>query len=105
VFVYLFFALLIFVGSHYTLAALVSGATGVLIGYLFSSGYIFEQKGSFLLFVAMFSLMYFTNIVIQSVILGTFATNAYVSGLIATAVTAVLSFVIQRTLIFRGNDV
>ena len=101
--VYLLFALFIYAGVHYTLATLIAGALGVVIGYFTMSRWVFRtrRRKRFVHFSLLFTAMYFLSIAIQTVVLRTVIANEYVAGAIALVVTSGISFLVNRYLVFR----
>ena len=101
--VYLLFALFIFIGLHYTLATLVAGALGVVVGYFTMSRWVFRsrRRKRFVHFTLLFIAMYFLSIGIQTLILRWVIANEYVAGAVALLVTSAISFLVNRYLVFR----
>lgn len=42
---YLAFALLLYLGLHYTLATLIGGTAGLIVGYCTTGGFVFGHSG------------------------------------------------------------
>lgn len=100
---YLVFAIMIFLGLHYTLATFIGGASSVILGFFMMSGFVFktDRSGRFLPFVILFLLLYLANIGIQWSLHQVGITNDYIAGAIALVIAVLLSFFANRHLVFR----
>lgn len=94
------FSILVWCGLHYSIATLLGGSVGVLIGFNLHEKFVFSRsgRGRFILFVIIFALMYGLNIAIQS--MARTHWNVYISGAIASFSCTPISYVLNRTFVF-----
>ena len=94
------FSLLLQLGVHYTWATLLGGISAMLAGYKFLKKMVFKDKSkhAFVKFILIFVTMYFINIFTQFVARKTL--NPYIAGAVASLVCAVLSYFLNRKLVF-----
>ncbi len=102
-FSYSVYAVCIALGLAYFVANLVSLVCGICVGFQAHKRLVFKQSGrfSFLYFVVVWAVLYFFNITFIGWLLAR-GLNAYVAGALAIPPTTVLSYVMQRLLVFRG---
>jgi putative flippase GtrA len=102
-FSYGIYALCIWFGMAYFVANLVSLVCGIAVGFQAHKRLVFKTAGrwSFLYFVAVWAVLYFFNIALIGWLMGR-GLNAYVAGALALPPTTVLSYGLQRLLVFRG---
>ena len=100
---YLVFALLLFLGIHYTLATLLGGITGLVVGYHTTGGFVFRYRGEsrWLRFIAAFIVIYLLNIGTQRALRPHL--DPYLSGAIGTLVSVLVSFALNRWFVFRAD--
>ncbi len=102
-FAYLLLAVFLFFGAHYTLATFMAGVLPILSGYFLHKNYVFlSNKGNFYLYVAIFSVIYLSNISIQYVFL-LFYDNGYFAGLFSTVICCPLSFCLMKYSVFSSE--
>lgn len=99
---YSVFALLILVGAHYAVAALLSTICGVLFNFRTTGRFVFENRDSSLLlrFVGVYAICYVTGVLLLRL-----SRALGVDILLAAAVLAfpmaVFSYTLNRLLVFR----
>ncbi len=97
------FALLIFLKFHYALAVLLSTILGVLFNFKTTGRLVFESKENGLIFkfVGVYAIIY----VINTASLGVFnfyRVNMYLAGAVMILPMAMLAFVLNKSLVFKG---
>lgn len=98
---YLAFALLLFLGLHYTLATLIGGAAGLTVGYYTTGGFVFGHSGGnrWLRFIATFAVIYLLNIGVQHFLRRHL--DPYLSGALGTFASLLASFALNKWFVFR----
>lgn len=99
---YFFF---LFVGASPSISLLLSTILGVLFNFKTIGILVFKNRNNKLLFrfFLCYGLMYLLNIVFMNSISYYFAFNDYITGGIVLPITAVMSFFIQKTYVFKKN--
>ena len=105
-FSYAVYALCIALGMVYFVANLVALLCGICVGFQAHKRFVFKvaSKYSFAYFVGGWAVLYFFNIALIGWLM-TFGLNAYVAGALALPPTTVLSYLLQRLVVFRGVPV
>jgi putative flippase GtrA len=105
-FSYGIYALCIAMGMAYFIANLVALVCGICVGFQAHKRLVFKTAGrySFLYFVAVWAVLYFFNISLIGWLMAR-GLDAYIAGALALPPTTVLSYGLQRLLVFRGNSV
>jgi len=101
IFGYSVFALLIFIGLHYTLAVFLATCLGVLFNFKTIGSIVFKNSNNRLIFrfVGVYVVQYFANIgLIKLFLLLSF--NIYLAGAFSTFFCAVLSYLLNKHLVF-----
>ncbi len=96
------YALFVFMGMSYPLALLLSTCLGALFNFKTIGKMVFANANNerFLKFVAVYAGIYLFNIaLIKS--LESFTSNLYFAGLIVMIPAAILSFVLNKYVVFR----
>lgn len=95
------YALLVFMGLNYALSNLCSLVLGILFSFRTQAAFVFKNsgRGLFWRYVAVWTVLYFSNILMISGLIR-LGGNAYTAGAIAIVPTAVLSFFLQKYLVF-----
>jgi len=98
---YSVFALLIFVGLHYTLAVLISTCAGVLFNFKTTGKIVFNSTDNTLLFkfILVYCVLYFINILMLKIFL-VMQINLYAGGAIAIMPMAILAFFLNKRFVF-----
>jgi putative flippase GtrA len=112
IFGYSCYAGLLFIGLHYSLAALFGTLLGIAFNYLTTSRYVFNttpvhiSRG--IRFVLVYSLQYFINVSCLW-LLEQLGFNPYVSGLILIIPMAIVSYLLLNHLVYNekptGQDI
>lgn len=98
---YSVYAICIYIGIHYTLAALISTCCGVLFNFKTTGSIVFNNFNNRLLpkFLGTYAFLYCMNIMIIK-LLQPF-TNNYVAGFVAVIFSAAIGFIINKYLVFK----
>jgi len=112
VFGYSCYAGLLFIGLHYSLAALFGTLLGIAFNYLSTSRYVFNTAPANISrgirFVLVYSLLYFINVLCLW-LLEQLGFNPYVSGLLLILPMAVVSYLLLNYLVYNkkpsGQDI
>ena len=101
---YCAFALLIFVGIHYSLAVVISTIAGILFNFKTTGVLVFKNKDNRLIFkfVAVYAIICSLNILLLK-IAKIFGLNLYFAGFVTTCIMAVLSFGLNKNWVFKKN--
>ncbi len=98
----LLFMLLLYLGFGVALGSALALAAGVLVSYATQGSIVFRHRslGAFVRFVLAWTIIYLVNLAeIKALIhLGC---NRYVAGLISTIPTTIISFFVQKLLVFQ----
>ncbi|PWV42122.1 polysaccharide biosynthesis protein GtrA [Achromobacter xylosoxidans] len=96
------FALLMWLGMHYTAALLLATVVGVLFNFKTLGKLVFGQQGAQRLwrFVATYAICYGFNLALVKLFL-LLGIGAYVGGALALVPVALLSFYLNRIFVFR----
>ena len=81
---YLVFALLLFLGLHYTLAVILSTIAGVLFNFKTTGTLVFKMLGIIILRAAELAHI-----------------NLYFAGLVSTGICAIISFLLNKNWVFK----
>ncbi len=103
VFAYSIYALSIFLGAHYTLAVLLSTVIGTCFSFKTMGTMVFDNPDNMLIFkfIAVYALCYFLNIGILRVLTLMGVTNLYIAGLTSSLLVALVSFSLNKWVVFR----
>ncbi len=87
---------------NYKLSVLIATTIGVLFSFKTFGKFVFNNNDKALVFkfILIYILLYVINISIIS-ILNNYAINFYMSGLVATLLCAMLSFVLNKFYVFK----
>lgn len=99
---YLLYVLFLFIGFEYRLANLFALIVGVAFSFKTQGKLVFRNSDNRLIFryLACWTLIYFSNIYVIGRIIA-FGFSEYAAGALATPINVLLSFAIQKYLIFR----
>ena len=102
-FAYLIYAFSIFIGLHYTLAALAQTVLGTLFSFKTMGCFVFDNPDNRLIFkfIAVYTVCYFLNIGFLRVLTQMGISNLYIAGLISSALVALISFCLNKWVVFR----
>ncbi|MDQ2820459.1 MAG: GtrA family protein [Pseudomonadota bacterium] len=98
------YALLVYMGMNFALSNLCSLVLGILFSFRTQSALVFKNsgRGLFWRYVAVWVVLYFSNILMIAGLIR-LGGNAYSAGAIAIFPTAVLSFFLQKYLVFPAK--
>ena len=99
---YLAFALLLFLGLHYTLAVILSTIAGILFNFKTTGTLVFKNNNDKLIFkfVAVYAIICTLGIIILR--MAELANiNLYFAGLVSTGVCAIISFLLNKNWVFK----
>ena len=99
---YLAYALLLFLGLHYTLAVVLSTIAGVLFNFKTTGTIVFKNNNNKLIFkfVAVYAITTTLGIIIlrMAELAGI---NLYLAGLVSTGICAIISFLLNKNWVFK----
>lgn len=100
------YTLMIYIGTPYIWAALISHVLGVLFNFVTTGRLVFENHDKRLIFkfVISYLFVYFINISINKFCQIIFGWNDYIAGICATILAALCSFMILKYFVFKTND-
>ncbi len=96
------FALFLFLGLHYSLALLFGTVLGVVFNFFTTGRIVFQNNNNLLIFkfVGVYIIIYFLNLLFLTIFdMNHF--NLYIGGLLLLAPMAILSFLLNQTLVFN----
>lgn len=96
------YALFVWLGAPYPLASFIALVLGICLGFFTHGKLVFRSqlRGRFGRYVALWGVLYLCNIGLIAAIL-MLGTDPYTAGLGALPPTVLLSFWLQRTIVFR----
>lgn len=102
VFGYSLFAILIYIGLHYTLAVLMGTVIGLIFNFKTTGKIVFDSTDNRLIgkFFIVYGIIYVCNI-IGLYFLGKMSIDIYISGALLIVPLALLSFVLNKKYVFR----
>lgn len=99
---YLAYALLLFLGLHYTLAVVLSTIAGVLFNFKTTGTIVFKNNNNKLIFkfVAVYAITTTLGIIIlrMAELAGI---NLYLAGLVSTGICAIIAFLLNKNWVFK----
>ena len=99
---YLAYALLLFLGLHYTLAVVLSTIAGVLFKFTTTGTIVFKNNNTKLIFkfVAVYAITTTLGIIIlrMAELAGI---NLYLAGLVSTGICAIIAFLLNKNWVFK----
>ncbi len=103
VFAYCVYALCIFVGLHYTLAALTSTVLGTCFSFKTLGTLVFDNPDNWLIFkfIGVYTGCYFLNIGLLRLLFQFVCKNLYIDGLISAFLVALVSFSLNKWVVFK----
>ncbi len=98
------YALMLFIGLHYALAALVATIGGVLFNFKTTGAIVFGNGNNALIFrfVAVYLVVYVVNTGVLK-IFNHYAVSLYIAGAVMLLPMAVLAFLLQRKFVFTSS--
>ena len=103
IFGYSLFALLIFMGVHYSVAVLIGTVIGILFNFKTTGNIVFENKDNKLIFhfIAVYTIIYFINIGGLWFLQEVGMKNMYIAGAIMIVPSAAISFYLNKVFVFK----
>ena len=99
---YLVFALLLFLGLHYTLAVILSTVAGVLFNFKTTGTLVFKNHNNKLIFKFVAVYIITTTLGIIILRMAELAQiNLYLAGLVSTGICAIISFLLNKNWVFK----
>lgn len=99
---YMAYALLLFLGLHYTLAVVLSTIAGVLFNFKTTGTIVFKNNNNKLIFkfVAVYAITTTLGIIIlrMAELAGI---NLYLAGLVSTGICAIIAFLLNKNWVFK----
>ncbi|MEK7131246.1 MAG: GtrA family protein [Patescibacteria group bacterium] len=97
------FSLLLFLGLHYSLAALLSTILGILFNFKTTGVIVFNSRNNSLIFkfFGVYGVVYVLN-VLGLYLFSLAGVNAYISGAILILPMACVSFVLNKKFVFKS---
>ena len=99
---YLAYALLLFLGLHYTLAVVLSTIAGVLFNFKTTGTIVFKNNNNKLIFkfVAVYAITTTLGIIIlrMAELAGI---NLYLAGFVSTGICAIIAFLLNKNWVFK----
>ncbi|MDA8130603.1 MAG: GtrA family protein [Elusimicrobia bacterium] len=101
---YSVFALFIYAGLHYSLAAFLGTAVGVMFNFKSTGRIVFGNRDDrrIFRFVAVYGVVYLVNVLALK-LLAAAGMNLYAAGAVLLLPLAALSFFLNKTLVFQGE--
>lgn len=102
-FAYGLYALFIALGCHYALAVLLSTVIGTFFSFKTFGHFVFANPDNRLVFkfFAVYALCYALNVGILRLLTGAGMENLYLAGLISSALVAMVSFFLNKFVVFK----
>ncbi len=99
---YLAFALLLFLGLHYSIAVVLSTIAGILFNFKTIGVLVFKNHNNKLIFkfVAVYTLICTIGIIILR-LAELVHINLYFAGLVSTVICALISFILNKNWVFK----
>lgn len=106
IFGYSLFAIFIFLNMHYSLAVFLSTLLGVLFNFKTIGKLVFDSHDNSLIFrfIFVYVLLYLINISCLWLFKINEWENMYINGLILLVPLALISFVLNKKFVFKGNE-
>ena len=103
-FYYTLYSFFIFIEVDYKLAVLFATAIGVFFSFKMFGKFVFNNNNNrlFFKFMLIYFILYILNISLIN-LFNNILNNYYISGLIATLVGAVVSFILNKLFVFQGE--
>ena len=105
IFGYSVYCLMIWIGLSYWWATLIANVLGVMFNFKTTGVLVFKNHNNWLFFrfALCYVLAYFLNVGIIALFSHYTSINQYISGFIATLITALFSFCFQKWVVFRNK--
>ena len=102
-FAYGLYALFVFMGCHYAVAVFLSTVIGICFSFKTLGTLVFDNPDNRLIlkFFSVYAICYFVNVGILKLLTGLGLENLYVAGLISSFLVALVSFFLNKFVVFR----
>lgn len=102
---YALYALFLFMGLHFTVAAFLATIIGILFNFKTTGVLVFKNKDNALVlkFFAVYGVVYCVNILFLA-IFDSFSVSAYLAGAILTLPMAILSYLLMKKFVFLPQE-
>jgi len=103
---YCIFALFLFIGLHYSLAAFLGTICGILFNFKTTGSLVFKNKNNALIFrfFGVYGVVLILN-VIGLKFFSIFSINSYIGGALLILPMAVVSFFLNKRFVFGANSI
>lgn len=101
---YGFYAAYLFLGIPYLIAGTMSFICGICFNYVVTRRFVFDkvtQKHTFVYYLITYGFLYFYSLAMLWFLVDVIELSAYMAGLVSLSISAVVAFVLMRTLVFR----
>ena len=104
IFGYSVYCMMLWIGLSYWWATLIANVLGVMFNFKTTGVLVFKNHNNrlFFRFALCYVLAYFLNVGIIALFTHFTTINQYISGFIATIITALFSFCFQKWVVFRN---
>lgn len=104
IFGYSVYCMMLWIGMSYWWATLIANVLGVMFNFKTTGVLVFKNHNNrlFFRFALCYVLAYFLNVGIIALFTHFTTINQYISGFIATIITALFSFCFQKWVVFRN---
>ena len=105
IFGYFIFALLLYVGLHYSIAAMGATVLGVLFNFKTTGRLVFNSHDNRLIlkFISVYVVLYVINVFVLK-IFKSYEMNLYLAGALMLLPMALLGFFLNKTLVFKVQE-
>jgi putative flippase GtrA len=102
---YLMFALFIFLGFHFTLAAFLATIAGIIFNFNTTGKLVFNNRDNRLIlkFVAVYAIIYLINILFLKVF-DIYHVNMLIAGAVLILPMAMIAFALNKHFVFNRNE-
>ena len=104
-FSYLVYAVLILIGSHYSLATLISTILGVIFNFFTTGRIVFRimDNKRFVMFVLVYAFTYFVNVMFLRLLIDGLEMDKLLAGALVTLPVALLSYFLNANVTFKDK--
>ncbi|MDD3014207.1 MAG: GtrA family protein [Candidatus Gastranaerophilales bacterium] len=105
IFGYSVYALFLFIGLHYSIAILLAYLLGVLFNFKTTGILVFNNSNNILIFkfIGVYCIIYILNVFFLG-IFDSLKFNMFLAGAILILPMALLSFILNKNLVFKGEN-
>lgn len=99
---YSFFALLLWLGFHYSIATIFSTIIGVIFNFCTTGRLVFKNTNNLLIFKFILVYIFTTSLSILILYISNKMNfNLYYAGFVLSVIMALISFILQKTFVFK----